>query len=159
MRSLRLIAVSLLVLGVPLACGGEIGHRGAREDGAVGVAFDVYTRGMFVNKRPGNPYYSVRRGAFVRLWLARALTNETDHSVWVERCWGTALGTDGRALFRIRPFAPSIALGAGESDVGSAMQPRIEPPVQDDDIRDVASYEASCETYRWEGPLPPLEYS
>ena len=154
-----MIAVSLLVIVPLIACGVERGHRGAREDGAVRVSFGVYTRGMFANTHASSPYYSVRRGAYVRLWLARALTNETDHNVWVERCRGTALAADGRALFKIRPFAPSLALGAGDSDVGSALQPRIRPPVQDDDIRGVSRYEASCETYRWEGPLPPLEES
>jgi hypothetical protein len=97
--------------------------------------------------------------AYVRLWLSRMLVNETDHNVWVERCWGTALDADGHKLFRVRPFAPAVALGSGDSDIGSAMQPRIQPPVDDDVIRTVVRYEAHCETYAWEGPLPPPEFS
>lgn len=122
------------------------------------VSLDVYTRGMLWNTKPSSDYYSERRDAYVRLWLGRVLVNETDHNVWVERCWGTAVGADGRELFRVRPFAPSLALGPGDSDDGSAMQPRIRPPVQDDDIRGVAGFEARCEAYRWEGPLPPAEF-
>ncbi len=153
------VAACVLILGGLASCNAEPGYRGVREDGAVRVSFDVHTRGMLSNKHASSDFYSVRRAAYVRLWLSRTLVNETDHNVWVERCWGTALGADGQKLFRVRPFAPAVALGSGDSDIGSAMQPRIQPPAQDDDIRDVASYEASCETYRWEGPLPPLEYS
>jgi hypothetical protein len=47
----------------------------------VRVSFDVFTRGMLVNKKPSNSFYSMRRGAYVRLWLQRALVNEADHNV------------------------------------------------------------------------------
>ena len=153
------IAVCLLLVAVMGSCSSQPGHRGAREDDAVRVNFDVFTRGMLVNKKPSNSFYSVRRSAYVRLWLQRALVNAAEHSMWVERCWGTALGADGRELFRVRPFAPRLALEAGDSDVSSAMQPRIAPPVQGNAIQSVARYVADCAAYRWEGPLPPLEFS
>jgi hypothetical protein len=153
------VAACLLLVAVMGSCSSQQGHRGAREDDAVGVSFNVFTRGMLVNKKPSNSFYSVRRGAYVRLWLQRALVNAAEHNVWVERCWGTALSADGRELFRVRPFAPRVALEPGDSDLASALQPRITPPVQGDAIRTVARYVADCETYRWEGPLPPLEFS
>ena len=153
------IAVCLLLVAVMGSCSSQPGHRGAREDDAVRVSFNVFTRGMLVNEKPSNSFYSVRRGGYVRLWLQRALVNAAEHNVWVESCWGTALDADGRELFRVRPFAPTLALEPGDSNVASAMQPRITPPVQGDAIRTVVRYVADCEAYRWEGPLPPLEFS
>jgi hypothetical protein len=99
------IPVCLLLVAVMGSCSSQPGHRGAREDDSVRVSFNVFTRGMLVNKQPSNSFYSVRRGAYVRLWLQRALVNAAEHNVWVESCWGTALGVDGRELFRVRPFA------------------------------------------------------
>jgi hypothetical protein len=153
------IAVCLVLVAVMGSCSSQPGHRGAREDDPLRVSFNVFTRGMLVNKKPSNSFYSTQRDGYVRLWLQRALVNEADHNVWVESCWGTALGSDGRELFRVRPFAPRLALEPGDSDVASAMQPRIAPPVQGDAIRAVARYVANCKAYRWEGPLPPLEFS
>jgi hypothetical protein len=159
MRTSVFVVAWLLVLGALASCNTERGYRGVRDDGAVRVGFDVFTRGMLWNKKPSNDYYSVRRGAYVRLWLQRVLVNEAGHNVWVERCWGTAFDAEGRQLFMVRPFAPALALEPGDADVGGAMQPRIQPPVQEDVVRGVARYVADCETYRWEGPLPPPEFS
>ena len=159
MRTSVSVAAWLLILGALASYNTERGYRGVRNDGAVRVSFDVYTRGMLWNKKPSSDYYSVRRDAYVRLWLGRRLVNDADHDVWVDRCWGTALGADGRELFRVRPFAPALALEPGDTDVGSAMQPRIQPPVEEEVVRSVARYVADCEAYRWEGPLPPPEFS
>jgi hypothetical protein len=159
MRTSVSIAACLVLVGVMSSCSSQPGRRGVLEDDPLRVSFNVFTRGMLANKKPSNDYYSVRRGAYVRLGLQRSLVNEADHNVWVERCWGTALDADGHELFRIQPFAPRIAIEPGDSDIGAAMQPRITPPVQGDAISAVARYVADCEAYRWEGPLPPLEFS